>query len=328
MNKFKIADINNRIIHSFRPMDEYTLKSLRDYYRIGLTFSSNALEGNSLTESETKVIIENGLTVEGKPLIEIYEAIGHAESYDFLYQIVKKKELTEQDIFKIHQLFYYRIDNSRAGKYRSIPVFISGSNYSVTSPNKIEMEMKKFIKWYNSNENKIHPIELAAKTHLKFVKIHPFIDGNGRVARLLMNFALLRNDFSIAIIPSILRHTYINALEKSHKDESQFIDFIADSVINTQSDLIKLLRSSGGVINKNGGVKDVYIEYSGGVKSKSSILLEIIRTFPGINTPGISLQVEFSLRTIQRILKQLVEENQIKFFGAPKNGGYFLQENL
>lgn len=239
---FDKAFENKAIIDSFRPFAKETLYSLKAYYRIGLTFSSNALEGNSLTESETKVVIEDGLTVGGKPLRDIYEATGHAKAYDYIYEIVNNSSLKAEDILELHRLFYENIDSEKAGKYRKEQVFISGSQYSVTSPNYIEKEINEFVIWFNENEKTLNPIHLAALTHLKFVFIHPFIDGNGRVARLLMNLSLLRNAYTIAIIPPILRSEYISLLEKAHSDDKGFIDFIAEMVIQTQLDLIKILK--------------------------------------------------------------------------------------
>jgi Fic family protein len=110
---------------SLMPLSPESLASLRDYYKIGLTYSSNALEGNSLTESETKVAIEYGLTIDGKPLRDVYEAQGHAKSYDYLYEIIHNNQLSEFDILTLHRLFYQKIDEKNAGKYREIPVFIS-----------------------------------------------------------------------------------------------------------------------------------------------------------------------------------------------------------
>lgn len=239
---FEKAFENKNIIDGFRPFTEETLKSLKSYYKIGLTFSSNALEGNSLTESETKVVIEDGLTIGGKPLRDIYEATGHAKAYDYIYEIVNNKSLKSEDILELHRLFYENIDSKKAGKYREEQVFISGSQYKVTSPQDIEKEMTEFLSWFNKNEKAINPIIFAALTHLKFVFIHPFVDGNGRVARLLMNLSLLRNAYTIAIIPPILRSEYISLLEKSHYEEKEFIDFIAQRVIQTQLELIRILK--------------------------------------------------------------------------------------
>ena len=139
--------LRDRII-ALRPFPNETLKSLKEYYRIGLTYSSNALEGNSLTESETKVVIEDGLTIEGKPLRDVYEAVGHAKAYDYIHTLAINKPLEESDILELHRLFYEKIDTENAGHYRTIPVFISGSKYAVSSPSKIGTDMKKFLKWF------------------------------------------------------------------------------------------------------------------------------------------------------------------------------------
>ncbi len=170
-----------------------------------------------MTESETKVVIEDGLTIEGKPLRDIYEAVGHAHAYDYIHTLSASKPLEEADILELHRLFYEKIDGEKAGHYRTVPVFISGSKYAVSPPAKIEDDIRKFIKWFNDNEHKIPTPEFAALAHQKFVFIHPFIDGNGRVARLILNLALIRGEYTIALIPAILRHEYVQSLEISQK---------------------------------------------------------------------------------------------------------------
>jgi len=319
--KFRIAEINNRKLIAMRPLAPETLKSLRDYYRVGLTYSSNALEGNSLTESETKIVIEDGLTIEGKPLRDVYEAVGHARAYDYLYQLATLKTLEEKDILELHRLFYQQIEPEHAGKYRSVPVFISGSNYPVTTPQKVAAEMKKFVDWFNKQETKMHPVQFAALTHKKFVFIHPFIDGNGRLARLLMNLALMRNEYTIALIPAILRHEYIASLEKAHEDDPGFVEFIADRIIATQMDLLRLL-NNGGVNSTIGGVNAVE---NGGVKFLKDQIFKTLEAMPGINAPGLAISLNKSLRTTQRYLKQLIDEGKIEFRGAAKNGGYYIK---
>ena len=306
--------LRDRII-ALRPFPEETLKSLREYYRIGLTFSSNALEGNSLTESETKVVIEDGLTIEGKPLRDVYEAIGHAHAYDYIHSLAANKPLEESDILELHRLFYEKIDSGKAGHYRTAPVFFSGGKYAVAPPERIESDMKKFVKWFNDNEHKLPTPEFAALAHQKFVFIHPFIDGNGRVARLILNFALIRGEYTIAIIPALLRHEYIQSLEMSHKNPQVFVDFIAERIIATQMDLLRML-NDGGV---NGGVKSK----SGGVNLEE-LLYDAIRKHPGVNAPTLSQMLQKSLRTIQRYLHTLSESGRIEFRGAPKNGGYYI----
>lgn len=184
--------------------------------------------------------------------------------------------------------------------------------------------MKKFIKWFNKQENKLHPVEFAALTHKIFVFIHPFIDGNGRLARLLMNLALLRNEYSITLIPPLMRHEYISSLEKAHEDDTDFINFIADRVIATQNDLLRLLKT-GGVNIDNGGVNDKGFNQSGGVNELKDSIIQTIQSIPGINTPKLAISLNKSLRTIQRNLKQLSDEDKIEFRGAAKNGGYYLK---
>jgi Fic family protein len=321
-SKFKIAEINNRKLLVMRPLAPETLRSLRDYYRVGLTFSSNAMEGNSLTESETKVVIEDGLTIEGKPLRDVYEAVGHARAYDHLHQLATHKTLEEQDILELHRLFYQQIEPEYAGRYRTVPVFISGSQYPVTPPQKVGAEMRKFVKWFNKQENKLHPVEFAALAHKQFVFIHPFVDGNGRLARLLMNLALLRNEYSIALIPALLRREYIACLELAHTDDKTFKEFIADRVISTQLDLLRLLKD-GGVNSKIGGVNSKSESIDGGVNILENELIQAIQTTPGLNAPALAITLNKSLRTIQRYLKSLTDESKIEFKGAAKNGGYY-----
>lgn len=232
-----------REIDSYRPLPPNTLKQLKEYYRVGFTFTSNALEGNSLTETETKIVLEDGITIGGKPIKDYYEALGHSEAYDHIYKLAKNQEFTEDDIKKLHKLFYHRIDDARAGRYRKEKVFISGSQYSLPGPEKVPDLMKGFITNMNDAAKSLHPVEYSALAHKDFVFIHPFVDGNGRVARLLMNLILIQRGFVIAIIPPILRGDYIRALEKAHTDDKSFKEFIAKTVRETQKDYLRLLRA-------------------------------------------------------------------------------------
>ena len=240
MDYTKIGNLKKQI-DAIRPYEGKMLKQLQAYFRIGLTYSSNALEGNTLTISETKVLLEDGLTVGGKPLKDTYEALGHARSYDFMFSLIKKREISEQDILTMHKLFYGEIDNEQAGVYRDIPVFISGSEFPVTEASKLKIEMAELIEWIKKDRGQYHPVEFAALLHKKFMFIHPFIDGNGRLTRLLMNAALIQDGYMIAIIPPILRAEYIALLEKAHTNDKPFIDFIAERVLETQKEVVRLL---------------------------------------------------------------------------------------
>ncbi len=239
---YKIDDLKNEI-DQYRPFSKDLLEELKKYYRVGLTYTSNSLEGNSLTMSETKVIIEDGLTVGGKPLKDVYEAIGHSDAYNYIFELINNREIKEDDVKTLHRLFYKHIDINEASKYRNKKVFISGSQYKVANPEDIPEMMTGLLEKMDSTRDKYHPVEFAARLHKEFIFIHPFIDGNGRVARLLMNLALLQDKYTLAIIPPILRHDYIQTLEKAHKNDKDFIAFIAERVIETQKDYLRLFNN-------------------------------------------------------------------------------------
>jgi len=238
---FSKVDRYKSQIDTLRPFEGNILKQIKNYYKIGLTYSSNALEGNSLTETETKVLLEDGLTVGGKPIRDYYEATGHAKAYDYIYSVAKGEPISEEQIKTIHRLFYSLIDADMAGTYRQERVIITGSSYSTPPPEKMPELMGSFALWLAHSEDKLHPVEYAAQAHKRFVFIHPFIDGNGRVARLLMNLCLIRRGYTIGIIPPILRHEYISLLEKAHRDDQPFVRFITERVEETQKDLLRLL---------------------------------------------------------------------------------------
>ncbi len=239
--EFRDCDVYAARIAALRPFPKETLKSLRDYYRIGLAYTSNALEGNSLTESETKVVIEDGLTVGGRPLRDVYEAVGHARAYDFLCGLAKDRRVSATDILDVHRLFYEQIDSENAGAWRKVRVFISGSRRILPAPDAVPELMAAFVKWMAANEGRRHPVEFAALVHQKFVYVHPFVDGNGRVARLLMNLALLRAGWTPAVIPPICRHEYIATLDKAGRTPGPFVRFIRDRVCETQKELLRLM---------------------------------------------------------------------------------------
>lgn len=316
--EFKDCDIYAARVVALRPFPKETLKSLRDYYRVGLTYTSNALEGNSLTESETKVVIEDGLTIGGKPLKDVYEATGHANAYDFLYKLTKDEPVTEENVLTIHRLFYGQIDKSNAGVWRKVRVFISGSRRILPAPENVPERMTALVRWMAQNEGKLHPVEFAALVHQRFVYIHPFVDGNGRVARLLMNLALMRAGWTLAIIPPICRHDYIAALEKAGRQPAPFVRFIRDRVCETQKELLRLMGQSVALGDE--GVNSVNDE---GVNEGVKQLLEVIRSSPGKRANELATLIGKSIQTVERYVKTLRDAGEIEFRGAPKNGGYW-----
>lgn len=232
-------------IDQYRPLPLHFMPMLKEYFRIGLTYSSNALEGNTLTETETKVILEDGLTIGGKTVKEHFEVVGHSQAYDFMWSKAQSEQFSEDDIRRLHHLFYYRIDEANAGNYRKVPVFISGTDFEFPKPSELSSLMDKFIHEIPELKKQYHPVHFAAIAHIRFVNIHPFIDGNGRTARLLMNLVLLQNGYPITIIPPIMRSAYISALQQTNKgNEKPFLNFISEMVYESSKEYLRLIKSA------------------------------------------------------------------------------------
>lgn len=240
------ADSYKQKISSARPLAKEELKSLDDYFRVGFTYSSNALEGNTLTISETKIILEDGITVGGRLLKDCYEAVGHGAAYDFMLELARQQDMriTEETIKTLHKLFYQKVDADQSGEYRTIQVYISGTEYIPPSPEEVPQLMKHLADQIRSSRSTLHPIELAAMAHKRLVDIHPFVDGNGRTARLLMNLILVNAGYGVVSIPPIWRNDYINALSASRQqnDMEPFSMLIAECVIETERDYCRLLK--------------------------------------------------------------------------------------
>lgn len=215
-----------------RPMDNAKIQEALD---IEYTYESNRIEGNTLTLQETQMVIEKGLTISGKSLNEHLEAINHKEAIDFIKDIVKNEsELTESSLKQIHAIVLKSIDKVNAGVYRTVPVMISGSTFLPPQPYLLNKLMEDYFHFYQENKTKLHPVVLAAEMHERLVTIHPFIDGNGRTSRLIMNLILLQQGYPIANIQGDYesRMKYYAALEKAqvHNDKSEFIMLIAGVV--------------------------------------------------------------------------------------------------
>ncbi len=240
---YQKIDCCHKAISEIRPFSGHMLKQLKDYYRIGLTWSSNAIEGNTLTISETKVVLEDGLTIGGRPLRDFYETVGHGQAYDFMFTLLEEQRITVEDIKTMHRLFYKSIDEAKAGIWRKESVIVSGTDYVFPQPQEIDGQMQKLEKWVKTERNNYHPVTFAALLHLKFITIHPFIDGNGRTGRLLMNLALIQDGYQLAIIPPILRSEYNDTIRQyQNKGKSKpFCEFIAERVYETQKEIMRLL---------------------------------------------------------------------------------------
>lgn len=231
---FQKIDAKKAVLDSKRPLSKESLDNLKRYFDVELTYNSNAIEGNTLTITETKVILEDGITIgKGKSLREHLEVINHKEAIDYVDDIVSKNiDISERVIKDLNYIILKSINNANAGKYRNTNVLISGSSHRPVEHFLVEEKMKELINWYNVNKNKIHPIELAAEFHFRYVYIHPFIDGNGRSARLLMNLILMRNGYPISVIKNDNREEYMKALETASTtgELKSFVDLVADAV--------------------------------------------------------------------------------------------------
>ena len=241
-NRLKEIDELKSKIDTFRPLSKDILKQIQEYYKIGLTYSSNALEGNTLDLAETKVVIEDSLTINGKPMKDHLETLGHALAFNELLELAKSDTITEENIKNLHKIFYAKIDSDNAGNYRQKPVIVTGADVDFPLPKELDDKMKEFIEKLPQLKEKLHAVEYAAMIHALFVNIHPFIDGNGRVARLIMNLALLQAGYNITIIPPVVRADYIRALQDSnHNNFQPFINFISEMVLEAQKEYLRII---------------------------------------------------------------------------------------
>ena len=215
---FKKLDELKLKLDSFRPLDLSIVKNLHEDLVLRWTYHSNAIEGNTLTLKETKVALE-GITIGGKTLREHFEAINHKDAILFMEDLAQKEDkLSEYSIKQIHSLILKNIDDENKGKYRTTNVIISGAEHKPPQSFEVQSQMQEFIKKYNENITKLHPIELASFVHIEFVKIHPFIDGNGRTSRLLMNLELIKAGFPPVVIELEDRLEYYKALDIAHTE--------------------------------------------------------------------------------------------------------------
>ena len=220
--KFELLNKKKSQLDALRPLSPELVKNLDEWFKVELTYTSNAIEGNTLTRKETAVVIEKGLTIGGKSLVEHLEATNHAKALDVVHELQRKKpnQITENDILAIHAIILQGIDDHNAGHYRRVPVRISGSAVVMPNAMKVPGLMEEFAAWLKSKKD-IHPVKLAGEAHYRLVTIHPFADGNGRTARLLMNLILMMQGYPPAIIRPQERFPYITSLETAQMGGSK-----------------------------------------------------------------------------------------------------------
>ena len=233
---FSMIDSLKEDIDRHRPFSKRLAESLRDKLIVEWTYNSNAIEGNTLTLSETKVVLE-GITIGGKSMVEHLETINHREAILFVEDMISNKEpLSQWNIRNLHALILKEIDNQNAGKYRTENVVISGARHVPPKHYEMSLLMQKLILEYKKDWCDYHPVVRAALLHGEFVKIHPFIDGNGRTARLLLNFELMRSGYMPIIIKNDSRAKYYDVIDLAHTSMNYgpFIALIAGLVVESE----------------------------------------------------------------------------------------------
>ncbi len=195
-------------------------------FSIRFTYDTQRIEGSTLTLRETANLLENGITPKAKPISDVKEAEAHEKIF---YEMLKyKKDLSLQIVLFWHKELLNNTNHKIAGKIRNHQVMIAGSKFIPPYPVEVYPLLKEFFKWYHKNKNKLNPVELAALVHLKFVTIHPFSDGNGRLSRIMMNFVLNKYNYPLFNVQYGNRTSYYNALERSQikKQDNIFVQWM------------------------------------------------------------------------------------------------------
>ncbi len=234
-------------LDGLRPLPIEQLKNLQEFYKIEYTYNSNKIEGNTLTLKETALVVEKGITINGKSMQEHLEAINHAEAIDFIADFVTNKtDFNAYYLKQLHALILRGINKEYAGKYRNVNVRISGAEHTPPEPFMLDKLMEDYFIFYENNKNTMNPVILAAEMHERLVTIHPFIDGNGRTSRLIMNLILMQNGYPIAIINAEKnnRLEYYNTLEIAQVkfNKKPFYSFVAKTVKQSLVDFLKIVK--------------------------------------------------------------------------------------
>ncbi|MCJ7731701.1 Fic family protein [Candidatus Bathyarchaeota archaeon] len=216
-------------LDSHRPLPPSVLDKIQQQMEVEYIYNSNAIEGNTLKLRETQLILERGITIGGKSLREHLEVRNHPKAIEYIQKLTKRS-LRVQDILLLHQIIMKGIEKD-AGRFRTAEIRIAGADFTPPPAYDVPHLITQLVDWYNMNPDELRPIELAAILHYKLVYIHPFHDGNGRVSRLLMNFALIRNGYPLASILNVDRKKYYDVLKKADNGILvPFVSFVAASV--------------------------------------------------------------------------------------------------
>lgn len=246
----ELTDLKERL-DQYRPISADLMKTLTQKFREEWTYHTNAIEGNTMTLQETAFFLREGLTIKGKTLREHLEIVNHGEAIMFLQDAIRHRDLSEGLIKEFHALLFEGVKGWAGGKPIRPGFYKLEDNHVLTPSGEIHyyvpavqvpMEMANLMEWFSTNKNTIHPIELSAKFHHRFVAIHPSPDGNGRVSRLCMNFILMKAGYPPAIIRQEERLEYYLALEKADNgDDRSFIELVSSEVERSLKTMEKVL---------------------------------------------------------------------------------------
>ena len=215
----KEVDIKKVKLNGMRPLTSGEIQRLRDEFMVEFTYNSNAIEGNTLTLKETAMVLE-GMTIDRKPLKDHLEAVGHRDAFLYIEEIAQNKtKLRDTEIKAIHSLVLINRPEDR-GIYRRIPVTIAGAYTEPVQPYLIEPKLTELLAENEKRKKTMHPIERIARFHLEFEGIHPFIDGNGRTGRLILNLELIRNGYPAINVKFADRKRYYEAFDAYYRDNN------------------------------------------------------------------------------------------------------------
>lgn len=311
-------------LDKYRPLPPELVQNLEEWLDIELTYTSNAIEGNTLSRMETALVIEKGITVEGKSLQEHLEAINHKKALEYIRELVKERHqfIEEKDVLYIHGLILKGINDAWAGRYRQVLVRISGSNVELPDYIKVPSLMKDFMRWLQSIQGE-HPVKIAVDAHYKLVSIHPWIDGNGRTSRLLMDLILIQHGYPPAIIKKEERRRYLSSIEEAQLGGSlqKFYDLMIEAEDRTLD--IYLSAASGKTTQKK-MIKEKPL-HIGQVAKAVSISTSAIRYYveEGLITPEGHSEGGFALfnpEVIEKIkkIKRLQQQERLSIVEIKK----------
>jgi Fic family protein len=252
MNRLELLQQLDKLkswLDSFRPFPPTVIDEMKKYYDVNFTYHSNAIEGNTLTKSETQLVLEKGITVGGKSVIEHLEVVGHKEAIDYIEELARQEtKIGEREIKDVHNIIMRAILPEEAGRYRRLDVKAAGTDHVYPLHFRLPDLMRDFVLWLESEDAKnLHPVVLATEAHYRFVSIHPFRDGNGRTARLLLNLMLIRHGYPIAIINNERRKDYIDSLvyaQNNRDDTDALIKIVAEASRESMIDYLRILSTA------------------------------------------------------------------------------------